>query len=128
MRRPKVYVAHPYTDDTIVQEKANRSDSIRDSIMVMRKGLIPKNPLTMFGFLTPRQLEVHPHIDITRKEVMRECFEMMRSCDAIYLHPGWKDSKGCRKEARLAKHLGLVILEGEQALDTYANQFRPTDV
>jgi hypothetical protein len=125
MRRPTVYIAHPYTDDTITQEKANRSDSIRDGLMVMRKGLIPVNPLTVFGFLTPKQLEAHRHIDIDREDIMAACFHLLSQCDAIYLHPGWRDSKGCRKEARLAKQLGKPLLVGEAGLEAYADKFRP---
>lgn len=125
MRKPFVYISHPYTDDTITQEKANRSDSIRDGIAVLREDLIPVNPLTVFGFLTPKQLEAHRHIDLERKDIMVACFELLRMCDAIYLHPSWEDSEGCRKEARLAKHLGLTILVGEPALENYADKFRP---
>lgn len=125
MRKPYVYISHPYTDDTIAQEKANRSESIRDGLMVMREGLVPINPLTVFGFLTPKQLEAHRHIGLERSDIMTACFDLLKMCDAVYLHPSWQDSKGCRKEARLAKHLGKTLLVGETALETYADKFRP---
>lgn len=123
MRLPYVYISHPYTDDTITQEKANRSSSIEDSIEALTKDVIPINPLTVFGFLTPKQLEAHRDIDIGRSEIMTACFELLKMADAIYLPDGWQDSKGCRKEARLAKHLGKTIIRGEDALDRYANRF-----
>lgn len=125
MRKPRVYVCAPFTDDSIPQEKANRRAAKQDALLVARHGLIPRCPLTMFGLLTPKQMEFHDDIDISRKDIMRECFETLRICDAIYLHPGWQESKGCRREARLATHLGLAVLEGPEDLKEYADKFRP---
>lgn len=128
MRLPRVYICSPFTDDTITQEKANRRSAQELSQDVARQHLMPINPLTMFGLLTPTQIEHADDIPITRKNIMRECFEALKRCDAIYLAPGWQDSKGCRKEVRLARHLGKVILPDDDALQRYAQTFKPNDV
>lgn len=125
MRLPRVYICAPYTADTIPQEKANERAAKQDALMVAKKGLMPLCPHTAFGLLTPTQMEYHDQVDIGREHIMRECFQMLQECDAIYLHPGWKDSQGCQKEFRLAYNLGLTILDGADALKAYADKFRP---
>lgn len=41
--------------------------------------------------------------------------EILRRCDAIYLLPNWKKSQGAKEEYRVAKELGLVVMnEHEQ--------------
>ena len=37
--------------------------------------------------------------------------EWLRVCDAVFLLPGWKESEGAKEEYRLAKKLGLKIME-----------------
>jgi len=125
MRLPRVYVCAPYTADTIPEEKANERSAEDAAIEVAKLDLIPRCPHTAFGLLTPTQMEYHDQIDIGREHIIRECYEILQECDAIYLHSGWKDSQGCRKEFRLAYNLGLIILDGKDALKAYADKFRP---
>jgi len=125
MRKPRVYICHPFTEKTITQEKANRQSSYEWALKVAKRRLMPKNPLTMFGLLTPTQMEHAEDLKITRKDIMRECLADLQRCDAILMCPGWQDSKGCRKELRLSRNLGMPVLLGEDALDRYAQKFRP---
>ena len=43
----------------------------------------------------------------TWQEYMRADIKAMLSCDAVYMLPGWMDSKGARIEAFIAKELGF---------------------
>ncbi len=43
------------------------------------------------------------------------CMAMVRSCEAIFMLPGWKTSEGAVAEMNLAKKLGLEIFEGGTA-------------
>jgi hypothetical protein len=38
--------------------------------------------------------------------------EILKRCDAIYMLPNWQESVGATNELKLAKKLGLEILEG----------------
>lgn len=124
MRLPRVYICSPFTDDTITEEKANRRTAQDLALEVAQHNLMPRCPQTMFGLLTPTQMEHADNIPITRKDIMRECFDVLKSCDAIFLGEGWQDSKGCRKEVRLARHLRKVIIPDDDALQRYADRFK----
>lgn len=42
---------------------------------------------------------------------MRVCLRALRTCDAIYLMPNWKKSKGARIERLVAKWYGITIVD-----------------
>lgn len=46
---------------------------------------------------------------------MRLAVRQLATCDAILLLTGWQDSRGAVIEARLAKDLGLQLIEQVQA-------------
>lgn len=46
--------------------------------------------------------------------VMKECYEIIRRVDAVYILPSWKDSKGSKKEIKLAQKLGKEIIWEEK--------------
>lgn len=128
MRVPKVYVCHPFSEYTIAQEKANKQSSEKVALKIQKRGLMTFNPLLAFGPLTPSEVARYDNFSLNRKDFMRECFAEVEDSDAIYLCDGWEESRGCRREMRLAKNLGKVILPNEEALDRYANRFQPSDV
>ena len=37
--------------------------------------------------------------------------EFLKTCDAVYLVPGWEESKGTQREISCAKHLGIPVYE-----------------
>lgn len=48
-------------------------------------------------------------------EYMRRCIRALTTCDAIYMLPGWKRSRGARIEWFVAKVLGVLVLDGSAA-------------
>lgn len=46
-------------------------------------------------------------------DYIRKDLKLLADCDAIYLLPGWRQSRGARLEHRIAAELGFAILGGE---------------
>jgi len=45
------------------------------------------------------------------KECMQLCITELVKCDAVYLLPDWKESKGAKLEVHIAKKLNLKFVE-----------------
>ena len=43
------------------------------------------------------------------------------AADAVYFFAGWRESKGCQQEHKLAEELGLVIFEDISEVANYGN-------
>ena len=43
-------------------------------------------------------------------DYMRICFAMVDSADAVFMIPGWQDSRGARTEWNYARYIGKQIL------------------
>lgn len=48
--------------------------------------------------------------DKNRIEMLGKSIELLGEADYIYMAKGWKDSKGCRIEYRVAKEYGIPIV------------------
>jgi hypothetical protein len=55
--------------------------------------------------------EINPDPKAQWTDCMRADIRQLVTCDAIYLLPGWKLSRGARIEAHIARELGLVVHE-----------------
>lgn len=44
-------------------------------------------------------------------DYMKEDIPYLLKCDAIYLLPDWKDSRGAQLEYTIARELGLIIMQ-----------------
>lgn len=53
---------------------------------------------------------VNPYGMYTEEEALGRCVTAILGCDAIYLDHGWRGSKGCNLEYRVAKIYGKEIL------------------
>lgn len=102
-----LYVASPiaafYNNPSIKDPKTQCQDYARDLCSVVKKaGFIPVNAALNF---------VGVYSEETEREVAIECaFELLKRCDAIaYTDIDFMLSSGIKKEAELAKELGMDI-------------------
>lgn len=54
--------------------------------------------------------EINPDASLSWEECMRADIKALCDCDAIYLLPGWEQSKGAHLELHVAHRLGLKVL------------------
>lgn len=54
--------------------------------------------------------EINPDASLSWEECMRADIKALCDCDAIYLLPGWEQSKGVHLELHVAHRLGLKVL------------------
>ena len=47
--------------------------------------------------------------EVEYEAIMRDCFDAIRKCDAIYLLKGWETSPGAKREASFALIKGLKV-------------------
>ena len=67
------------------------------------------NPVCIGGrYGTAEELASSPTL---LAEAVSKELSLLADCDAIYLLPGWEDSKGARKELQLALLLDLVVIQ-----------------
>ena len=74
--------------------------------LLRSKGFDVINPAAVADML-PRETEYMEYLDIGLR--------MMKSCDAVYLMEGWKDSKGARLEKAYAECMGLHVIHEDIA-------------
>jgi hypothetical protein len=55
--------------------------------------------------------EINPDKAKTWKECMRSDIAHLVTCDAVQLLPGWENSRGALIEERLARDLGMLVLQ-----------------
>ena len=58
--------------------------------------------------VNPTTLHEGPLGSLSREEYMRTDIRALLDCEAIYLLPGWQDSRGARMEHDIAVQIGLV--------------------
>ncbi len=83
-------------------------------------GLVYEDALRMFAeaaaeiercgheAVNPMAIETDPNLPWA--EYMKRDIPHLLGCEAIYLLPNWKDSKGARLEKHIAEELGLLIV------------------
>lgn len=93
----KIYIAGRITG--LNYEEVVR-DFARAEAELMRCEQTPVNPLREVDQSPGRKYE----------DCLRDALKVLLTCDAIYLLPNWKESKGARLEKHIADELGMMNL------------------
>lgn len=98
MKPLKIYISGAVTGTCDYTERFARAER-----EIAAAGGEPINPLKMHKILKPETT--------TWEQFMIADLGLLRACDAVYMIPGWKKSKGARMEHDQAQLLGLPIIE-----------------
>ncbi|MFV0576080.1 MAG: DUF4406 domain-containing protein [Vibrio sp.] len=96
----KIYIAGPMGG----LPDENRKTFHTADVLFSNMGYSVLNPA-----LLPDGLEQHEYMDI--------CLAMVRSCDSVFMLPGWEDSLGAQAEYHLAKKLGKYVFSAPKISD-----------
>jgi len=94
-----IYCAGPYSAATPEGVAENVAAAVAFGQKVRALGALPVVP----------HLTVLPADDY--EAAMRECFELIRRCDAVILMPTWRQSPGAGRELDFARSLGLTVFD-----------------
>lgn len=75
--------------------------------LIRKLGATPINPAAVNSVLPD---------DTDYEDYMKMDYVMLDMADAIYMMPGWKDSKGANREYGYALGKGLIIIDNEELL------------
>jgi len=107
----KIYIAGPYSGDTLSTFKNMRS-GITKATELLAKGFAPFCPWLdfMFCIVSPEEFKVEDFYNYS--------LEWMSVSDAVLLLPGWEKSKGTLKEIEIAEKIGIPVFlpEEEEAM------------
>lgn len=98
----KIYISIPISHCDIKQQQKTAS---KIAEVIKRMGHEPVNP-----FDTPPPPE-HLNSDGKYAYYMGEDIKRLLLCDAVYVCNGWKHSRGCRAEIRLARIYHLSVYD-----------------
>lgn len=91
------YISHPYTGN----EERNRAEATEIHRILQKRypDILFLNPLAMF----------EPIGDMEYEQVMEYCLEALRDSDTIVMSGKFMDSRGCIRELKEARALGIPI-------------------
>lgn len=92
------YISHPYTGNEEQNKKEARE--IAAKLKKENPNVIVVNPLDFFTYAENLEYE----------EILQQCLEMLRQCDAIVMTGKWQYSRGCIAEAEEAAAVGIPII------------------
>lgn len=98
----KIYISIPISGCDIEQQRGTAS---KIAEIIKRMGHEPVNP-----FDTPQAPEEW-NSDEKYAYYMGEDIKRLLLCDAVYVCNGWKHSRGCRAEVRLARIYHLSVYD-----------------
>ncbi len=102
-----VYIAGPFTGRTAWDIESNIRQSETVALNVAYAGAMPLCPHTNTRFF---------HGQLTAEFWYEGTLELLRRCDAIFLH-NWENSAGSIRERNLAIEIGMPIFESLEELE-----------
>jgi len=99
-RLRKVYIAHPLTTHGTIEDNQKRIDCICKKLLNNYPEIVPISPIHAFSFFDPTG---------DQSVVIGLCKELLASCDELWLHGDWKNSKGCVAELVCATDHGIPV-------------------
>jgi len=108
----KVYVAGAYTAPTVVQVLANMRRGIDAAVQIAKLGMAPYCPWLDFqyGLVSAMPVEVYKEISM----------EWLRASDAVFVVPGWENSKGTMAEIQEATDRYIPVFFSLRSLVNWA--------
>lgn len=82
---------------------------------ILKAGFVPFAPCLDFMFWWI------DNDDLTEEEIKRYSMDWLKRCDAIFLTPGWEQSKGSLAELETARKLGMPEFYSLEALVKYGS-------
>ena len=70
--------------------------------------------LRSYGYVAINPAEINPDHSMSWEDCMSKDIAELVTCSAIYLLPGWQNSKGATLEHHIAERLGLHIIIAPQ--------------
>ena len=102
----RVYVAGCYSADNVLDILKNIGRGEDYSAEIFLRGLFPFCPWHDKDYII-RFWDA----DYTVQQFYDYSIAFLRVCDAIFLVPGWEDSKGAWKELQIAGEMGIPVFE-----------------
>ena len=97
--RKVIYIAHPFL---------GKPENVQKVEKIILK-LIEQYP--DYTFYSPLHATGFYYFKKTYEEGMKDCIEMLRRSDELWLCPGWQNSRGCNMEKKFAEEHGIPVKE-----------------
>ena len=108
-----IYTAGPITADTDWEREQNIRRAEEISLAIMKLGAAVFCPHTQARFFNG---------EMPWEEWIKRDLEVLSRCDAIFMIPNWKNSKGATAEHAFAKEHGMKILHGFGEVAAYLKE------
>ena len=112
LRRPLIYVAGPYSAADTYEKAANVRKAMRYMAKLWKAGWAAISPHAWSVWMErDRTLEGMSWAEAFGFYLSGD-FAIIKRCDAIFLVPGWENSKGSCAEYAFARWLGMPVFFG----------------